>query len=254
MENYCMFISSDGLLRIPGPKEQAQVRLVCFPPGGADAFIWDAYSHFLPESIEICAIQLPNRGPELARYTERAQIIAEVAQSLLTHAREGQQLVFHGYCVGALWGYEVALYLREHAGVQPDHFIVAGCMAPHQRYTQTEFMKTTDFVDVMTSFYKPNSPEHNYVLSTVPAVKHDAAMLEQEMPPLEKRFDFPLTIFGTEHDQFVSNAEDLWAWQAYTTGPFRVQMFEGDHFFGLHHPDILMKAITACIQGETPPA
>src|SRR5215831_7541021 len=110
MEIWFMFLSPDGLLRIPRPKERALVRLVCFPPGGADAWMWDAYSRLLPETIELCAIQLPNRGPDITRYTDRSQIITEVAQSLLTHARAGQKLVFHGYCVGALWGYEVALY------------------------------------------------------------------------------------------------------------------------------------------------
>ncbi len=245
-----MFLSSDGLLRISRPNEHAQVRLVCFPPGGADAWMWDAYPTFLPKTIELCAIQLPNRGSELTRYTDHSQIIAEVAQSLLVHACEGQKLVFHGYCVGALWGYEVALYLREHAGVQPDHFIVAGCMAPHERAPQTAFMRTPAFVDIMTRFYKPGSPEYNYILSIIPAVEHDSEMLDQDMPPLEKPFEFPLTVFGSKHDQFVSNPEDLWAWQGYTSGPFRVQLFEGDHFFGLHHPDFLMKLLAECIQTE----
>ncbi len=249
-----MFLSSDVLLRIPRPNEHAQARLVCFPPGGADAWIWDAYSAFLPESIELCAVQLPNRGSELTRYTERSQIIGEVAQSLLTNARKDQKLVFHGYCVGALWGYDVALYLHEHAGVQPDHFIIAGCMAPHERTPQTAFMKTQGFVDVMTSFYKPGSPEFNYILSTIPAAKHDAEMLEQDMPLPEKPFIFPLTVFGAEHDQFVADPRQLWAWQSYTTGPFRVQIFEGDHFFGLQHPQLLMKLITECIQANLFPA
>ncbi|GHO91096.1 hypothetical protein KSF_011440 [Reticulibacter mediterranei] len=245
-----MFLSPDGLLRIPRPNEEAQVRLICFPPGGADAWIWDSYSTFLPESIELCAIQLPNRGPDLLHYKDRDQIIEAVAQSLLTHARDGQKLVFHGYCVGALWGYEVALYLRERTSVQPDHFIIAGCMAPHERASQVAFMKTPAFIDIMTSFFKPNSAEYNYILSTIPAVKHDAEMLEQEMPPLEKPFTFPLTVFGTEHDQFVADPKNLWAWQGYTANSFRVQLFEGDHFFGLHHPEFLMKLLTECIQAE----
>lgn len=242
-----MFLSSDGLLRIARPNEQAKVRLVCFPPGGADAFIWDTYSAFLPETIELCAIQLPNRGPELERYMDRSTIIAELVQSLLVHAREGQKLVFHGYCVGALWAHEVIRYLHDHGETQPDHFIVAGCMAPHQRAPQVAFMQTKDFIDVMTSFYEPGSPAHNYVLSTVPAVLHDAKMLDQNMPPLKEPFSFPLTIFGTERDQFVSDPQSLWAWQVYAGGPFQVKIFEGDHFFGLHHPDLLMRSITECI-------
>ncbi|GHO86470.1 thioesterase II family protein [Dictyobacter formicarum] len=245
-----MFLSPDGLLRISRPNEHAQVRLVCFPPGGSDAWMWDAYSRRLPETIELCAIQLPNRGEEMADYTDHSQIIAAVGQSLLTHTRKRQKIVFHGYCVGALWGYEVALYLREVAGVQPDHFIVIGCMAPHERAAQTAFMKTPAFVDVMTGFYKPGSPEYNYILSIIPAVEHDSEMLSQDISPLDKPFDFPLTVFGAEHDQFVPNCEDLRAWQGYTRGPFRVQIFEGDHFFGLHHPDFLMKLLTECIQTE----
>lgn len=246
-----MFLSSDGLLRIPGPNKPTPTRLVCFPPGGADAFIWDAYSAFLPETIEICAIQLPNRGSNMEQYKERTRITTEIAQSLLSHAHEGQKLVFHGYCVGALWAYDVASHLREHAGVQPDHFTVFGCMAPHQRGPQIEFMKTTAFIDIMTSFYQPGSPAHNYVLSTIPAVLHDAEMLDQDMPQQKKPFTFPLTVFGAYRDEFVPSTQDLWAWQSHTSGPFHVKMFEGDHFFGLHHPDLLMKEITGCIQTHT---
>jgi medium-chain acyl-[acyl-carrier-protein] hydrolase len=245
-----MLLSSDGLLRIPRPNEYARVRLVCFPPGGSDAWMWDSHSTFLPKTIELCAIQLPNRGSARARYIDRSQIIAEVAQSLLTHIHPKQKLVFHGYCVGALWAYEVALYLREHAGIRLDHFIIVGSMAPHERASQTAFMKTQDFVDIMTSFYEPGSPAYNYVLSIIPEVEHDSEMLSQDMLLKKQPFEFPLTVFGTEHDQFVPDPKQLWAWQGYTSGPFRVQIFEGDHFFGLHHPDFLMKLLTQCIEAE----
>src|SRR5947207_1573565 len=72
----------------------------------------DAYSWLLPETIELCAIQLPNRGAELIRYTDSSQIIAEVAQSLLSHMREGQKLVFHGYCVGPCGVWSCSLSAR----------------------------------------------------------------------------------------------------------------------------------------------
>jgi medium-chain acyl-[acyl-carrier-protein] hydrolase len=250
MENACMFLSTDILLRIPRPNEQAQVRLVCFPPGGADAWIWDAYAAFLPASIELCAVQLPNRGPEMERYQERAQIIMEIARSLVDNAHPGQQLVFHGYCVGALWAYEVARYLRDHSQVQPADFIVAGCMAPHERAAQVAFMKTPAFIDVMTSFYEPGSPEYQYILSTMPSAHHDSDMLAQDMTGLQPPFTFPLSVLGTTHDQFVTDPQKLWAWQDYTTGPFHVEVLEGDHFFGLQQPQLLMDLLTKQIQSD----
>src|SRR5690242_9337026 len=89
-----LFISSDGLLRIPHPRNNAEARLVCFPPAGAEAFMYDGWVPFLPESIELCAVQMPAEEHDVSR------VIASLAESLLQHTRQGQKLFFIGLCLG----------------------------------------------------------------------------------------------------------------------------------------------------------
>lgn len=250
-----MFVSSDEFLRIARPQEKAVVRLLCFPAAGADAFIWDTYTAFLPETVELCAIQLPNRGQEaeVTSYKQFDEVIQAISTSIVDNARPGQQLVYVGYCIGALWGYAVACHLQKTASLQPAHFIVSGCRAPHLRSHTTDFMRTQKFIEIMTTYYPPHTPPHQYVLSRVPSMIHDADLLDQYMPAQEAAFDCPITILGAQKDQFVPNTQDFWTWQSYTRGKFQVQMFEGDHFFGVSDPELLMRVIVKQLQAEAIP-
>lgn len=250
-----MVVSSDGFLRIIRPQENAAVRLLCFPAAGADAFIWDHYTALLPETVELCAIQLPNRWQEAEAtdYKRFDKVITAVSQSILVNARPGQQLVYIGYCIGALWGYAVARYLQDHANIQPAHFIVSGCRAPHLRSCTTDFMRTPQFIEIMTTFFPPHTPPHRYVLSRVPLMMHDADLLEQYSPPPETCFDCPITVLGAQRDQFVPDTQQFWSWQTYTRGKFQVQMFDDDHFFGVRDPDLFMREVMKHLQAEALP-
>ena len=240
-----MFISPDGWLRFPRPNEHAIARLLCFPTAGAEAFVYDYWAAFLPESLELCSIELPNRGSEreTKQYKELSAMIAALAGSILRHSRQGQKLIFYGFCLGTFWAYEVACYLLGYAGLQPVQLIVAGFPAPHLRSTITLQMRTTAYRQLMTSYYPPGTPQHNYVLARFPSMIEDADLADQYAPPLETPLHCPLTVIGGWQDQFVK-AEHFWSWQQYTTGNFRVQMFEGDHFFADGYQREFLQALT----------
>jgi medium-chain acyl-[acyl-carrier-protein] hydrolase len=238
-----LFISPDGLLRIPHPNAQAEARLVCFPPAGAEAFMYDGWVTSLPESIELCAVQLPEQKQEVS------QVIAELAESLLQHTRKGQKLFFIGLCLGAIWAVEVARYLRDHAGLQPEHMVVVTYPAPDQRESSVAFMRTQAFLQIMTSYFPPDSPEYHYVLSRLPAMQHAADLADQPLAPMDTPLDCSLTAFASLHDQVI-NPQLLQSWQPYTSGHFSVHMCDGDHFYGDLHREEFLQAVVGYLQGD----
>jgi len=238
-----LFISSDGLLRIPHPNDQAEARLVCFPPAGAEAFMYDGWVALLPESIELCAVQLPEQEQDVSR------VIADLAESLLKHRRPGQRFFFIGLCLGAVWAFEVARYLRDRAGVQPEHLIVVTYPAPDRRQPAVDFMRTQAFVQIMTSYFPPDSPEYHYVLSRLPVMQHAADLADQTLPPLGTPLACPLTAFASAHDQVI-DPQSLQSWQPYTSGRFSLHMCDGDHFYGDLRREEFMQAVVGYLQED----
>ncbi|GCE15794.1 thioesterase II family protein [Tengunoibacter tsumagoiensis] len=240
-----LFISEDGYLRIPHPNAQAPIRLLCFPPAGAEGFMYDGWVALLPESIELCAVQLPDSD----QYRESATVISLLGETILHHAREGQQLVFCGICLGAFWAYEVARYLFEKYGIELAHFVVTTFPAPHVRGKITAYMRTSAFTDMMISYMPEGSPEQQYAVSRVPVMMHDADLADQETAPLTTPLHCPITAFGSSHDQVV-DPESMWSWQGYTDANFRVHICDGDHFYADHHLADYLEALIGYLKAD----
>ena len=60
----------------------------------------------------------------------------------------------------------------------------------------------------------------------------------------------PVTAFGGLRDPEVG-LEELEAWRQQTTGPFRVSMFDGDHFFIHEHEQPLLHELAAELRALT---
>ncbi|HEX2268055.1 MAG TPA: thioesterase domain-containing protein, partial [Pyrinomonadaceae bacterium] len=56
------------------------------------------------------------------------------------------------------------------------------------------------------------------------------------------RLDCPLTVYGGTLDEHVS-LEDYEAWKEQTSGPFKLTMFDGDHFFIHSHQQELLHTL-----------
>jgi medium-chain acyl-[acyl-carrier-protein] hydrolase len=63
----------------------------------------------------------------------------------------------------------------------------------------------------------------------LPILRADFQICETYEPRDGPPLDCPITIFGGTDDKIT--LEELTAWKDYTLGPFKVQVFPGDHFF-----------------------
>ena len=111
--------------------EHPRLRLFCLPYFAGGASIFNAWHEFLPDDIEVCAVQFPGReerGDEkpFDNIEDLAKKFAEVVEPLLT-----SPIAFYSHSSGAGIALELARYLRKEKDVTPVRFIVGGARAPH---------------------------------------------------------------------------------------------------------------------------
>ena len=112
------------------PNPQAKLRLFCFHYAGGGASVFRTWSDSLPESVEVCAIELPGRGMRLREspFTQLEPLVQHLASTLLPYL--DKPFAFFGHSMGGLVSFELTRLLRTEYGVSPVHLFVSGHRAP----------------------------------------------------------------------------------------------------------------------------
>src|SRR5688572_18575116 len=122
--------AASNCLAFHKPNPAAKVSLFCFPYAGGTATMFQQWRHSLPDTIEVCPVQLPGRGNRLAdeRFTSVGPLVEALAEDL--GAYMDRPFAFFGHSMGALVGFELARLLRRRQSAEPVHLFVSGCEAP----------------------------------------------------------------------------------------------------------------------------
>lgn len=229
------------------PNSQARLRLFCFPYAGGSASIFRAWSDGLPETIGVCAVELPGRGAlmRLALYTQLKPLVEAIAQSLLPSL--DKPFALFGHSMGALISFELARLLRREYGLTPDHLFVSGRSAPHILDRDPPIHTLPDPVFIQELRRLNGTPEvvlQNQELMQLltPILRADFAAIDTYQFDPEPPLDCPITAFGGLQDTEVSR-EHLEAWRTQTIAPFRLQLLPGNHFFLHSAQPLLLQAI-----------
>jgi medium-chain acyl-[acyl-carrier-protein] hydrolase len=156
---------------------------------------------------------------------------------------------FYGHSMGALIGFELSRRLIGDGLPGPSHLFVAARRAPQLRddrpllHTQPE----PAFVEQVSARYgavpKVIAEDPELMRLFMPTLRADLAVCEtyeyQDGEPL----DCPISVFGGQKDNGVSQA-DLDAWRLQTTAQFSLRIFAGDHFFIKSAKAELLRAIS----------
>jgi surfactin synthase thioesterase subunit len=78
----------------------------------------------------------------------------------------------------------------------------------------------------------------------LPVLRADFAMVETRIHRTEPPLDVPVTVFGGDRDDTITE-EQLAAWRDQTTAGCTLRMLPGDHFFVQRERDALLAALTA---------
>lgn len=212
-----------------------RVNVFCFPFAGGGASFFRGRVAFAPPGVSLCGVQLPGREERMGErpYTDMRELVAAAADALVPHL--GAPFALFGHSMGALVAYELAQELRARRAPVPRHLFVSGCPAPHIGDEPVYGLPEEEFVTAIQRFggLPPEvlqSPDLLRLL--LPRMRADLTVTGtyrgsvSSRPPLE----CPITAFTGRDDQLVS-VDGVAAWRDYTTGPFRMEVFGGGHFF-----------------------
>lgn len=237
---------NDPWIRCSKPNPAAKLRLFCLPYAGGGASVFKNWGRLLPDTIEVCAIQLPGREDRIAEtpFRQAADLLPVLLERLEPYL--DRPVALFGHSMGAFLSYELARALTtEHRG--PEHLIVSGQRAPHLPLSRAPSFHLPDdaFCNRLRDLNgTPASvlDEPELLTMILPLLRSDFELSETYRRERQMRLECPISVFGGYDDDEVDQA-GLKAWHETTSGPTSIRMFPGDHFFLQTQTDALLSVV-----------
>lgn len=213
----------------PGPA------LLCLPYAGARGSVFQPWGRGLPSPVELYAADLPGRD-RLIRHppiTAMAELVGELATAVTPLL--GCQFGVFGHSMGALVAFELLRELRRRGGPQPGVLFVSGHAAPHSddRRPPLHQLPEPEFLEQLRTLCGiPDEVFANAELLELfsPVLRADFRLCETYEFYHEEQLECRIVALGGRDDAEV-RPRDLEAWRDQTTGTFRLEQFQGGHFF-----------------------
>ncbi|MCD4734423.1 MAG: hypothetical protein K8R53_00130 [Bacteroidales bacterium] len=236
--------------------DNPRLRLYCLPYFAGGASIFNTWHEFLPDDIEVCAVQFPGReerGDEKA-YDDVSELVAklaEVIEPLLT-----TPCAFYSHSSGAGVALELSRYLRKELDVHPTKFMIGGWRAPHLE-SPFEFLNAIADDEVYKEKNIPNIKNHLRSLEIPESIIDNDNVFNEMLPSLRadillgKKYKYyeteplncPLTAFAGIDDT-VFTEEQIREWKKHTSAEFNFIKVKGSHLFCRDNKEELLEIIT----------
>jgi medium-chain acyl-[acyl-carrier-protein] hydrolase len=218
------------------PRTAPRVRLFCFPYAGGSASIYRTWAESLPAEIEVCPVQPPGREGRIRETAIRHmdELADAMAEGLADELRGGP-FAFFGHSLGAVAAFEVARRHRDAGGAEPVHLFVSAHVGPTVPWPDEPIHDLPNPLFRQRVAELNGTPaevlEHPELMELVePLLRADFAVNETYEYRPGPLLTCPVTALGGIADAEVAQ-EDLEPWREITSGPFRLRMLQGDHFF-----------------------
>lgn len=251
-----MTTTSRGWVR-PGPDaappgSPVRPRLICLTYAGRGASAFNQWPHLLGGVADVLAIQLPAREERMADpQVDRIDALERQLLPELLPWLDGPFVVF-GHCMGGLLAAALTVGLGADHGLQPAALVLSATAPPWQQESLGDLENLTDgeFIRGLrkAGALTPKQIAEPAVLAVMlPAIRADyllfestrAAFPKPSAPPLS----CPVELFAGDADVAIE-PERMRDWGVLTSGPSKLRLFPGDHFF-------LDTAATQVIDGVT---
>lgn len=204
----------------------------------------------LPAFLQICSVVLPGRESRLSEelYTDFEDLLAELSLELEPFTERLPFAVF-GHSMGSLLAFEWVRSRRRTGAPLPEHLFLSGRPAPDSPIDLSPLADLPDeeFLEGLTSRYQGIPEEflqnEEIMQLFLPVLRADLAIVESYRFQPEEPLTCPLSLFGGADDRTASYSQ-LMGWQRQSSGPFRLQLFPGGHFYP---QDPLLQIISATL-------
>jgi medium-chain acyl-[acyl-carrier-protein] hydrolase len=235
------------------PRPTAQLRLFCLPFAGGSAAIFRNWADLLPGFVEVCPIQFPGRGTRLHEqpFTSLQALVDAIESSI--SANLDKPFAFFGHSMGATISFELIHKLRSERALEPAHFFVSGRLAPQipEPGPITFNLPRLEFIQELRRLEgTPREILDNQELLELllPLLRADFELIQTYEYVARPRLKCPITALGGIADRDVSH-EQLEAWREQSSGPFRICLFPGNHFFLQMEERLVLQTIVEQLRG-----
>lgn len=221
--------------QVSRPKKEKDYRLFCFPYAGGSAAVYSTWNDFLPDNVELVAIQPPGRAN---RWSEKLHASVTEMVDDLVHAIPAwldRPYMIYGHSLGSSVAFEMLHALEQKKLRLPERFFAGARRAPHYP------PRTAPIHEYPLEEFKSEIKKLN---GTPDSILNDPDMMEILVPVLRKDFkaaytyhrdpfskiDCKVSIFGGAADNTVAQ-EDLLGWQEHFATTMDMYIVDGDHFF-----------------------
>lgn len=227
--------------------------LVCFPPAGCSATIYQAFQKYLHPSCHLLALDYPGHGRKFAQPLESdiKALSQQLAQEI--NDRTTQEIILFGHSLGAALIWPVVEALKNQAVWPRIKMLVISSrpapqhsqhlLAKHQLDDQALVQQLQHYQYVPAHIFKhPDMLRLCFKL-----IRHDFALsdaLISQSPPCQTHL--PVLLLHGDQDPDLTTTQMLDAWQGYTQRWLGRIAFTGHHFY-FTQPNIL-KHMLSCIE------
>jgi surfactin synthase thioesterase subunit len=208
-------------------------RLVCFPHAGGSAPFFLPMSAALQGTVDVMSIQYPGRQDRRHEpCVDDIGVLADVLVEVLAPVFD-QPVAFFGHSMGALVAFEVALRLRA-SELSPVALFASGRRAPGR--TRSESVHLRDDAGLIAEMRELSGTDRRILGDEemlrliLPTIRSDYRAVENYRCGPDTVLTCPVDALTGDADPKVT-VDDARAWREHTTGPFRIHVLPGGHFF-----------------------
>ncbi len=222
----------------------AKVRLICFPYAGGSASVFHSWLQWLPEWVELHAVQLPGRAERIVEphITNMQEYMRGIKAELVALTDRPYRLF--GHSMGALAAFEALVMVHEARLPMPEHCVFSAALAPDRpcRMKPISGLPQHAFIEELKKLN--GTPEQVFnspglIDFCLPYIRADFSVVERfETEFLGQLPNRSTVIYGFE-DKMTE--QDMQEWQSFFTHEIKVMAYAGDHFF--IHDDVNIKAV-----------
>ena len=212
----------------------AKVRLICFPYAGGSASVFHSWLKWLPNWVELHAVQLPGRAerimePHIKNMREYTLGIKDELMALTD-----KPYLFFGHSMGALAAFETLVMMDEMRLPLPRHCMFSAALAPDRSRRMRPISDLPDvaFIDELKKLN--GTPEKVFdtpglMEFCLPYIRADFSVVEQFKTAFLGQLPVSSTVIYGTSDKMSQH--DMQEWQSFFTQNIRLVACEGDHFF-----------------------